>query len=147
MEQIEIALLDPSAAHELAPLIAAYAQDQRRGAPRRPDQFYAETVLADKTAEILGARVGGTLIGFAVFFDLPDMITGLRTCQVDDLFVLPDHRKSGVATKMFEALTEEGGRRGWLHLRWITDNRDDAAQRISAKHAKALPTTLYETEI
>src|SRR5690606_31960254 len=51
--QIDISLLRLKEARDLAPLLAAYAQALKRGAPRRPDEFYAETLLQDRTAEVL----------------------------------------------------------------------------------------------
>jgi hypothetical protein len=39
---VDIALLHLRDAHEFAPLLASYAQALKRGAPRRPDDFYAE---------------------------------------------------------------------------------------------------------
>ena len=59
MTGIAIERLTLADAHELAPLIAAYAQDRKRGAPREADQFYAELLLNDRAAEILGARLTG----------------------------------------------------------------------------------------
>ena len=46
------------------------------GAPRRPDDFYAETILQDATVNVLGARIDDKLVGFAVFHDLPDPLSG-----------------------------------------------------------------------
>jgi len=146
-DDIEIALLEPADAHRLAPLIAAYAQDRKRGAPRQPDQYYAEMVLGDRTAEILGARVDGELVGFAAFFDLPDMIAGLRTCQVDEFFVLPAHRRKGIGNRMFDALAAEGRKRSWLHLRWIVDDRNPTAKAFSEGRANVRASHYYETEI
>jgi GNAT superfamily N-acetyltransferase len=106
-------------AHRLAPLIAAYAQAMRRGAPRRPDEYYAELLTSDRTAEVIGATMGDTLVGFAVFFDLPDTISGLRIGQVDDIYVLPEHRNRGIGRQLLAHLKAEGHRRGWTLLRWI----------------------------
>jgi GNAT superfamily N-acetyltransferase len=114
-------------AHKLAPLIAAYAQALRRGAPRRPDEYYAELLTSDRTAEVLGAFVGEDLVGFAMFFDLPDTISGLRTGQVDDIYVSPEHRGRGIGRKLLETLKVEGQSRGWGRLRWIVPKPVDAA--------------------
>lgn len=43
---VEISLLHHRDAHVLAPLLANYAQALKRGAPRRPDDFYAEPAAA-----------------------------------------------------------------------------------------------------
>jgi GNAT superfamily N-acetyltransferase len=113
---IDIALLRLKEARDLAPLLAAFAQALKRGAPRRPDEFYAETLLQDKTAEVLGARIDGALVGFAVFTDLPDPVTGLRCGQVDHLYVHHDHRKKGIGKALVDLLCEQAEDRGWARL-------------------------------
>ena len=114
--QIDIALLRLKDAHDLAPLLAAYAQALKRGAPRRPDDFYAETLLQDRTAEIIGARLDGELVGFAIFTDLPDPVSGLRCGQVDHLYVHHDHRKKGIAKALVDLLAEQAEDRSWSRL-------------------------------
>ena len=47
--QIDIGPIHLRDALKLAPLIAAYGQALKRGAPRRPDQYYAEQLLQDRT--------------------------------------------------------------------------------------------------
>ncbi|WP_269584954.1 GNAT family N-acetyltransferase [Roseibium sp. Sym1] len=123
-------------AHQLAPLIAENAQALKRGAPRRPDEYYAERILADKTAEVIGAESGGELVGFAVYFDLPELITGLRIGQLDDIYVHPDHRNKGIGRKMIESLVSEGQRRGWLHLRWLVPGKNTPAVALYEKIAE-----------
>ena len=114
--QSDIALLRLKDARELAPLIAAYAQALKRGAPRRPDEFYAEGLLQDRTSEIIGARLDGQLVGFAIFTDLPDPLTGLRCGQVDHLYVHHDHRKKGIGKAIVDLLADQAEERGWSRL-------------------------------
>jgi GNAT superfamily N-acetyltransferase len=114
--QIDISLLRLNDARDLAPLIADYAQALKRGAPRRPDGFYAETLLQDRTAEILGARLDGALVGFAIFTDLPDPLSGLRCGQVDHLYVHHDHRQKGIARALVDLLADQAEERGWSRL-------------------------------
>jgi GNAT superfamily N-acetyltransferase len=114
--QIDISLLRLKEARDLAPLLAAYAQALKRGAPRRPDEFYAETLLQDRTAEVLGARIDGVLVGFAVFTDLPDPLSGLRCGQVDHIYVHHDHRKKGIAKALIDLLSDQAEERSWSRL-------------------------------
>ena len=113
---IDISLLGLAHAHELAPLLADYVQALKRGAPRRPDDFYAETVLQDATVNVLGARLDGKLVGFAIFHDLPDPVSGLRSGVVDHLFVHNDHRGQGIARALIDLLVDEAESRGWVRL-------------------------------
>lgn len=114
--QIDISLLRLNDAHDLAPLLAAYTQALKRGAPRRPDAFYAEMLLQDRTAEVMGARIDGALVGFSIFTDLPDPISGLRCGQVDHLYVHHDHRKKGIAKALIDLLADQAEERGWSRL-------------------------------
>ncbi len=136
MTTAEIRVLGPENAPQLAPLIAENAQALKRGAPRRPDEYYAERILGDKSAEVLGAFVADDLVGFGVYFDLPELITGLRIGQLDDIYVHPDHRNQGTGRKIIETLVSEGQRRGWLHLRWIVPGKNAPAVALYEKIAE-----------
>ncbi len=139
MSKTEARLIGSEAARELAPLIAAYAQEQRRGAPRRPDEYYAELLLSDRTAELVGGYLDDALVGFAVFFDLPEPITGMRCGQLDDIFVAQTARRVGVARAMINVLIREGEARGWSSLRWLVAQKNDAALRLYKRFAEPAP--------
>lgn len=113
---IDIALLRLKDALELAPLLAAYAQALKRGAPRRPDKFYAESLLQDRTAEVLGARVDGTLVGFAIFTDMPEPVSGMRCGACDHIYVHHEHRAKGIAKALIDVLADQAEERGWTRL-------------------------------
>lgn len=133
---LSMRILVDSDALTLAPLIASYAQMLRRGAPRRPDQYYAETLLQDSTAEVLGAFLDEELIGFAIFFDLPEAISGRRTGQLDDLFIGYEHRGLGISSELVRELTDIGNTRNWTYLRWLVSEKNDIAMRIYSSLAE-----------
>ncbi|MCT4655653.1 MAG: GNAT family N-acetyltransferase [Cohaesibacter sp.] len=118
MSKMTIKILDQNAAASLAPLISAHAQERKRGAPRQPDLYYAETLLNDRTAEVLGAFLGDELAAFATFFDLPETVSGKRVGHLDVLFVEQDFRNNGITKAMIEALADIGQERNWLELQW-----------------------------
>ena len=122
MSNIDIKILELEAAHDLAPLIADHAQERKRGAPRAPDLFYAETLLTDRTAEVLGAYMDGKLVAFCTFFDLPETISGKRVGHVDIMFVHYDARGKGVTKAAIESLIKIGDERNWLELQWNNPN-------------------------
>lgn len=128
--QIDIALLRLMDARELAPLLAAYAQALKRGAPRRPDEFYAEMLLQDRTVELLGARLDGALVGFVVFTDLPDPVSGLRCGQVDHLYVHHDHRGKGIAKALIDLLCDQAEERGWTRLTLNAPRQPEDGRRL-----------------
>ncbi len=136
MTTTDIKALELKDAHQLAPLIAENAQALKRGAPRRPDDFYAERILGDEAAKVLGAFQDDRLIGFAVYFELPELTTGLKIGQMDDIYVHPDFRNKGTGRKMIESLVAEGQSRGWLHLRWIVPGKNQPAVALYEKVAE-----------
>jgi GNAT superfamily N-acetyltransferase len=113
---IDIAQLRLKDTPEFAPLLAAYVQALKRGAPRRPDKFYAETLLQDRTAEILGARVDGRLVGFVIFTDMPEPVSGLRCGVCDHIYVHHDFRAQGIAKGLVDVLADQAEERGWSKL-------------------------------
>ena len=132
---IDISPLRLSNARELAPLIAAYAQSLKRGAPRRPDEFYAESLLQDRVAEVIGARLDGDLVGFLIFYDLPEPVSGLRQGQVDHLYVRDDHRGKGIAKAMIDLLSDDAEARGWSKLCLNTPRNPDYGRKLYEKIA------------
>ena len=113
---IDIAQLRLRDAPEFAPLLADYVQALKRGAPRRPDKFYAETLLQDRTAEILGARVDGRLVGFLIFTDMPEPVSGMRCGTCDHIYVHHDFRAKGIAKALLDLLADQAEERGWMKL-------------------------------
>ena len=137
MSKFDIKILKQDEALDLAPLISAYAQARKRGAPRQPDLFYAETLLNDRTAEVLGAHVDGVLVAFATFFDLPETISGKRVGHVDILYVDYDARGIGVTKAMIEKLVEIGDERNWLELQWNDPSAIQQEKIAEISHLKS----------
>lgn len=114
--KIDIAPIPLKDALKLAPLIAAYGQALKRGAPRQPDQYYAEQLLQDRTAEFLGATINGEMVGFILFYDLPEPVSGKRAGQCDHVYVHHDYRGKGIARAMVDVLADLAEPRGWSKL-------------------------------
>ena len=141
--QIDISLLRPAEARELAPLLAAYAQALKRGAPRSPDEFHAEALLRDRAAEVIGARIDGALVGFAIFADLPEPVSGLRTGQVDHLYVHHDHRSKGIAKALVDLLADQAEERGWARLVLNAPRQPEDGRRLYEQIAAPAEWTSY----
>lgn len=127
---VDIGLLRLKDARELAPLVAAYAQALKRGAPRRPDSFYAETLLQDRTVEILGARVDGKLVGFAIFADLPEPVSGMRCGSCDHIYVDHAYRARGIAKALIDVLADQASDRGWSKLTLNTPREPESGRKL-----------------
>ncbi|MDY8110577.1 GNAT family N-acetyltransferase [Fulvimarina sp. 2208YS6-2-32] len=127
---IEIRTLRLGDAGELAPLIAAYNHSFFRGAVSAPNIAYAEQLLQDRTAEVLGARLDGELVGFVVFYDIPDLWTGMRSGLADHIYVDETHRRKGIAKAMIDVLAEEADPRGWSKLVLHAPRNPEAGRQL-----------------
>lgn len=140
---IDTALLRLKDARRLAPLLAAHAQSLKRGAPRRPDEYYAEMLLQDRSAEILGAQVDGTLVGFAIFHDLPEPVSGRRCGLMEHLYVHHEHRRQGIAKALIDVLADQAEERGWSKLTLTAPRRPDEGRKLYKRIAVPADRTSY----
>ncbi|GLK66490.1 GNAT family N-acetyltransferase [Hansschlegelia plantiphila] len=119
--------LQASDAVRLAPLVAAYSGALLGREAGAPDAPYVATLLAEPMVGIAGAELDGELVGFALYYDLPEAISGRRAGQLDDLYVDPARRGLGIARALVARLVEEGEALGWVHLRWMVPEASPAA--------------------
>lgn len=132
--------LPPPERHRLAPLLAAYAAEMRgalAGAAVAEPAAQAALLATHPAAELLLAEQDGVPVGFAVLFDLPEIVFARRCGQLDDLFVAPAARGRGIARALIAEAASLGRARGWSHLRWIVPEADAAAialyERIASR--------------
>ena len=142
--KIDIGLLHLNDARHLAPLLASYVQSLKRGAPRRPDEFYAEQLLQDRSAQIFGARLDGELVGFVMFYDLPDPVTGMRQGQVDHIYVSHEHRGLGIARAMIDMLADRADTHGWSRLMLNAPRLPEDGRKLYEKIASAADHTSWQ---
>jgi GNAT superfamily N-acetyltransferase len=139
-------LLLPQDHHLLLPLLAAYGAEMAphlAGAAPASPEAVLELIANDPRAEILAAFRDGEALGFALFFDLPEIIFARRCGALDDLFVGPAARRQGLARLLIEALAGLGAARGWSHLRWIVPETDQAAIALYERIAARAPWRSY----
>jgi GNAT superfamily N-acetyltransferase len=117
--------------HRLAPLLALYAGEMRatlNGAAIATPEAQAALLATHPAAEVLLAEDEvGTPLGFAILFDLPEVVFARRCANLDDLFVRPEARGRGIARALIDAALTLGRARGWSHLRWIVPEGDVGA--------------------
>ena len=125
--------LSTADAPRLADLMTAYRRAMSGPAEAMtPEQAtpLIERAISEPDLLLLGADHGGALAGFALAFGLPEIISGSRAGQLDDLFVMPEARGSGLARALIGQLTEIGTARGWTHLRWLVPQDNDAIRGL-----------------
>ncbi len=116
--------------HLLAPLLAAYGAEMRpalAGAAMPAPEAQAALLAAHPAAELLLAEDAAGPVGFAVIFDLPEVVFARRCGMLDDLFVRPEARGRGIARALIAKAAGLGRVRGWSHLRWIVPEADAGA--------------------
>ena len=139
-------LLSPQDHHVLLPLFAAYGAEMAphlAGAALTTPEAMLDLITNDPRAEILGGFLDGEAVGFALFFDLPEIVFARRCGALDDLFVGPAARRQGIARLLIEALAAIGQARGWSHLRWIVPETDQAAIALYERIATRAPWRSY----
>ncbi len=78
--------------------------------------------LHDPQHEVCGfvAEDAGTLVGLTHYRPFARPLSAATGGFLDDLFVAPDARGSGAAQALIDAVHDEGRKRGWTLVRWIT---------------------------
>lgn len=78
----------------------------------------------------LVAEVDGRVIGIANYILHATTWSIEPRCYLNDLFVDPDARGSGVGKALISALQRRGAEQGWGKIHWLTHETNTAAQRL-----------------
>ncbi|MBI1208425.1 MAG: GNAT family N-acetyltransferase [Azospirillum sp.] len=78
----------------------------------------------------IATDTAGCLVGLAHFRAFSRPLAATVGGFLDDLFVDPQARGSGAAAALIAAIAQEGERRGWSVIRWITADDNDRARRV-----------------
>jgi len=98
------------------------------GTPARFEVRLAEVTEVDQTQAV----------GYAITFETYSSFLARPTLYLEDLFILPSHRRMKIGQTMLETLVSEATRRGcgrveWVVLDWNTEAQK-FYQRFGAKH-------------
>jgi GNAT superfamily N-acetyltransferase len=87
----------------------------------------ARRLVADigRRIHVLMVEVDGTSVGYAIYLFTYSSFLARPTLYLEDLFVLPEHRRGGIGTRIFDMLLqsarrEKCGRMEWAVLDWNT---------------------------
>ncbi|MDE1857554.1 MAG: GNAT family N-acetyltransferase [Thaumarchaeota archaeon] len=114
----------PSDSGQFIGLLLALAKFERLKPPSEAGKKrILEDVFAKKRVNLFVAARGRRLIGYALYFYSYSSFLAKPTLYLEDLYVLEEHRKSGVGFALFrrcvdEAMTEGCGRMEWSVLAW-----------------------------
>lgn len=89
----------------------------------------------------------GRLVGLAHFRPFARPLSASIGGFLDDLFVDPQVRGKGVARALISAVTDEGQRRGWSVIRWITAEDNTRARALYDRIADATHWKTYDIRL
>jgi len=118
---------------ELLPLIRAYCDFY--GVAQRDDALLdiSRTLIADPDREglqLIARDADGRPVGFATIFWSWSTLSAARIGLMNDLYVAPEARGSGLAEALIVECRELCARRGARHLTWQTAKDNLRAQRV-----------------
>ena len=123
--------------------------------------FY-EMPMADDTAQIvwewiqdpehvvgglLAKTAAGEAVGLAHYRDMPSPLRGTTAGFLDDLYVDPDQRGSGVAAALINEVGRIGKERGWPFYRWLTAENNYRARGLYDRVAARTHWITYQYEV
>lgn len=129
---VEIAPVEPDALEELVPLIAAYLRfyEVEGVSEQRIREFFSRFLAPGDGGLILGARRGGSLVGYTCLYWHFSSTPPAETVLLNDLYVLEGERRDGVGRALIEAAAEVARGRGAERLEWATAPDNHTAQRL-----------------
>lgn len=95
---------------------------------------------------LVATNEDGVVVGFAIYREQPDTFSAGPGMYLDDLFVDPAARRSGVAGAMLSSIRELARAKGISQVRWITAADNVHAQTAYDHIARRTDWVTYEMD-
>ena len=111
--------------------------------------FYKSEDFQDELTELLWQRIhtlenpincliayhaeSGEMIGFTHYFPHEDTWQKYPVCYLEDLFVLPETRCSGIGELLIKSVVKEAKKNGWQDVYWQTQHDNSVARGLYNK--------------
>jgi len=128
-----VARVGSSDLEELLPLVRAYCDFYGVSPSDEALLELSRALIADPDrhgVQLVARGDGGEAVGFATIFWSWNTLVGARIGVMNDLFVAPQARGTGVADELIAACLEECRRHGAAELIWQTARDNARAQRV-----------------
>jgi ribosomal protein S18 acetylase RimI-like enzyme len=86
----------------------------------------------------------GVAVGMMHYREMASPLRGAMVGFLDDLYVLPDSRGSGVVNALFDSLDRSAKQNGWPFVRWITADNNYRGRSVYDKLADRTPWITYQ---
>lgn len=127
------------------PLWQGYQAFYRTSIPEQVTRTtWARFFDAAEPVHCLVAERGAKLVGLAHYLFHRSTWLAERACYLNDLFVDPSGRRSGVARKLIEAVYEAADRAGAPKVYWLTHESNAAARLLYDQMARHRGFIQYE---
>ncbi|MBV8213374.1 MAG: GNAT family N-acetyltransferase [Verrucomicrobia bacterium] len=99
-----------------------------------PEDLRRALVRPQPMVEVLLAEISRKPVGFALFFQTFSTFVGRAGIYLEDLFVLPEFRRGGIATALFQELFRIARERDCVRVEWtVLDWNEPAIKFYSEK--------------
>jgi GNAT superfamily N-acetyltransferase len=146
---VHVAVVSEADLPDLLPLMRGYCDFYGAAPSDEALLALARSLVADPDGEgfqLIARDEDGRALGFATAYWSWSTLAAARTAIMNDLFVHPDARGSGMAEALIEECRERAGRRGAVSMNWQTAKDNLRAQklyeRIGAKREEWLDYSL-----
>ena len=98
-------------------LVRALARDEKL---KPPGASASRRLVRDvgRRVRVLVAEEGGKLVAYAIYLFAYSSFLARPTLYLEDIFVLPEHRRVGIGMRFFRTLVAEAHRRGCGRMEW-----------------------------
>jgi GNAT superfamily N-acetyltransferase len=93
-------------------------------------RFFRRFIAPSDDGLLLGAWVGGDLVGFACLYWTFSSTQAAEVALMNDLFVAEGQRGKGIGYALIDAAVEAARQRGMRQLEWLTAVDNHRAQRL-----------------
>lgn len=135
---------DSNAFLDLVDALADYESLARPTAEARARLLRDAPFGATPRFELLVAEQEDRLVGYAFFYQTYSSFLALPTLWLEDIFVLPEARTSGVGGALFRAVASEALQRGCGRMEWTVLTWNHLAQEFYRRR-KAIPLEEWRT--
>lgn len=146
---ITISPLDPHDYEQWQALFSAYADFYEMPITRTTLENVWSWIVNDNQAffALIAKDENGQAVGFMHYRAMPSPLRGTEVGFLDDLFVDPAYRGSGVVDALFDALHTAAKEQGWPNVKWITADNNYRGRAVYDRVASKTHWQTYQLDI